>query len=83
MAAHFYQLKIKSIKKETSDCVAVSFDIPDALKETFAYKQGQHLTIRTTINGKEIRRNYSLFSNPLTNEWSIAIKRIEGGLFST
>lgn len=83
MAAHFYPITIKSVKKETPECVSIAFNIPDTLKETFAYKQGQHLTLRTYINGNEIRRNYSLCSSPLGNEWCIAIKQMEGGLFST
>ncbi len=83
MATHFYPLKIKSVKRETPECVSILFEIPDALKENFRYDAGQHLTIRTNINGKEIRRNYSLCSSPLSNEWRIAIKKMEGGLFST
>jgi len=63
--------------------VSISFEIPEALKENFRYDPGQHLTIRTKINGNEVRRNYSLCSSPLSNEWRIAIKQMEGGLFST
>jgi ring-1,2-phenylacetyl-CoA epoxidase subunit PaaE len=83
LAAHFYPITIKSVKKETPECVSIAFDIPDTLKEAFFYKQGQHLTLRTFINGTELRRNYSLCSSPLSNEWRIAIKQMEGGLFST
>ncbi|MES2774114.1 MAG: 1,2-phenylacetyl-CoA epoxidase subunit PaaE [Bacteroidota bacterium] len=82
MSTKFYPLRIKKINKETSDCVAVSFDMPDHLKELFRYKQGQHLTLRTAINGEEIRRNYSLCSSPLDDDWRVAIKKVPGGLFS-
>jgi ring-1,2-phenylacetyl-CoA epoxidase subunit PaaE len=39
--------------------------------------------MRTTLNGEEIRRTYSICSSPLDNEWRVAIKKVDGGLFST
>ncbi len=83
MSIHFRPLKIKTIKKETIDCVSVLFEIPEKLKKDFAFQQGQSLTMRTTINGEEVRRTYSLCSSPLDKEWRVAIKKVEGGLFST
>ncbi len=83
MSIHFHSLKVKGIKKETDDCVSVTFDIPDTLKSDFAYNQGQSLTMRTTIGEEEVRRTYSLCSSPLENEWKVAIKKVEDGLFST
>lgn len=80
---HFFLLKIKEVRPETYECVSVSFDVPDELKEQFEYIQGQYLTLRTTLNGEEVRRSYSLCSSPLDNEWRVAIKRLPGGLFST
>ena len=83
MSLHFHSLFIKQIRKETDDCVSIAFDIPDDLKKTFQYHAGQYLTLRTMINGEEIRRSYSLCSSPLHNEWRVAIKKNEGGVFST
>lgn len=83
MSIHFHPLKIKEIKKETIDCVSVLFDIPDRLKTNFAFQQGQSLSMRATINGEEVRRTYSLCSSPLDKEWRVAIKKVDGGLFST
>ncbi|UPS91926.1 1,2-phenylacetyl-CoA epoxidase subunit PaaE [Bizionia sp. M204] len=80
--ADFYNLKVADIYKETKDTVVVSFDIPDDLKTKFQFKQGQHLTLRKEINGEDIRRNYSLCSSPLDNEWKVAVKTIRGGVFS-
>jgi ring-1,2-phenylacetyl-CoA epoxidase subunit PaaE len=79
----FYKLKIKDIRQETADCISISFDIPDELKPIFSYQAGQYLTFSAIINGEEIRRSYSLCSSPLENEWRVAIKRVEGGIFST
>ncbi len=83
MSIHFHSLKIKEVNKETDDCVSVAFEIPDELKEDFYFKQGQSLTMRTTINAEEVRRTYSLCSSPLENVWKVAIKKVDGGLFST
>lgn len=82
MSIHFHRLTIKEIKKETPDCVSLSFEVPEELKKDFQYRQGQNLTMRTTINGEEVRRTYSLCSCPSDNEWKVAIKKVEGGLFS-
>ncbi len=83
MSIHFHPLTIKEIKKETPDCVSVQFDIPENLKKNFSFHHGQSLTMRATINGEEIRRTYSLCSSPLDDQWRVAIKKVDGGLFSS
>ena len=83
MSIHFHPLPIKKIQKETADCVSVAFEIPESLKESFQFKQGQSLTMRATINGEEVRRTYSICSSPLDKELRVAIKKVDGGLFST
>ncbi|TYB75800.1 1,2-phenylacetyl-CoA epoxidase subunit PaaE [Bizionia myxarmorum] len=80
--ADFYNLKVADIYKETKDTVVISFDVPENLKHKFQFKQGQHLTLRKEINGEDIRRNYSLCSSPLDNEWKVAVKTIRDGVFS-
>jgi ring-1,2-phenylacetyl-CoA epoxidase subunit PaaE len=82
MSIHFHPLKIKEVKKETADCISVLFEMPDELKEEFAFRQGQSLTMRTFLNGEEVRRTYSICSSPMDHEWRLAIKKQEGGLFS-
>ena len=83
MSIHFHSLKIKEIKRETDQCVSVEFEIPENLKETFRFTQGQSLTMRSFIDQEEVRRTYSLCSSPLDNRWRVAIKKVDGGLFST
>jgi len=80
---NFYPLTIKNIRKETADCVSISFNIPVEIKNIFAYKQGQYLTLKTKIDENEIRRSYSLCSSPLEDDFRIAVKKVDGGLFST
>lgn len=83
MSIHFEQLSIKDIRKETSDCVSIAFEIPLHLKEQFQFTQGQYITLRTTIDGEEVRRSYSICSSPLDNELRVAVKKVPNGVFST
>ncbi len=78
----FYPLKVKEIIRETPEAVSISFDIPENLSETFAYKAGQYITIQTQINGNEIRRSYSLCSMPGSGEFKVTVKEVPGGSFS-
>lgn len=81
--SNFHALRVNQVKKETEDTVSISIDVPEHLKKIFAYKQGQYLTFKKKLNGEEIRRSYSLCSSPVTeNEWRVAVKKVEGGLFS-
>ena len=78
-----HTIKIANIYKETKDCSVITFEIPLELQEEFQYKQGQHLTLKSSIDGKEERRSYSLCSSPIENKWKVAVKKINGGVFST
>lgn len=81
--AQFHSLLIADVYKDTEECSVITFDIPENLKQEFRYKQGQHLTLRAIIDNQDVRRSYSLCSSPLDNEWKVAVKKIEDGLFST
>ncbi len=81
--AEFYKLRISDIYKETEDTSVVSFEVPEALQNAFKFRQGQHLTLKTDINGEDVRRSYSLCSSPDEHLWKVAVKMIPGGKFST
>lgn len=83
MHKNFETLTISDVRKETSDCVSVAFVIPENGKEQFRFKQGQYITVRTTINGEDVRRSYSICSSPLDGELRVAVKKVPDGLFST
>ena len=83
MSIHFHKLKIKDIRRETADCVSISFEIPPELKDSFLFQQGQNLTVRKTLDGEETRRSYSICSSPFENELRVAIKKVDGGAFSS
>ncbi len=79
----FYRLKVATIYKETEDTSVLTFEVPEALYTTFEFRQGQHLTLRAVIDGEDIRRSYSLCTSPIERQWSVAVKQIPQGKFST
>lgn len=78
----FHPLKVNKITRETPDTVTLEFLIPESLRETFAYKQGQHITIRQVLDGHELRRAYSMSSSPLEPRFAVTIKKVDGGRMS-
>lgn len=80
---HFHSLRVKKIEKETDDCVSLTFEVPDELKEQFRFRQGQNLTFRKIIDGEELRRNYSICSSPFDDTLRVAVKKVDGGIFSS
>lgn len=83
MKPTFHSLIVKDIARETSDTVSIAFEVPDSLKESYQYVSGQYLTLRTDLDGEDLRRSYSLCSAPYENEWRVAVKQVENGKFST
>jgi ring-1,2-phenylacetyl-CoA epoxidase subunit PaaE len=82
MSVHFHALRVAEVVPETAEANSIRFEIPAELRDQFAFKAGQHLTLRATINGEEVRRNYSLCTAPAESDWMVTVKRIVGGLFS-
>ena len=79
----FHPLEVLEVRRETDSAVSVRLDVPEPLAAQFAFRPGQHLTLRAEIDGEEVRRTYSLCRAPQDREIRIAIKEIAGGRFST
>ena len=82
MAPRFHTLTIRDIRHETADAVSLSFAVPELLRADYDYAPGQYLTLRTTIDGEEVRRSYSICSGLDENELRVVVKRLPGGAFS-
>ena len=82
MAEHFHALRVAEVVPETSEANSIRFEMPPELREKFAFRAGQHLTLRAEIGGEEIRRNYSLCTAPDELDWMVTVKKIAGGVFS-
>jgi len=83
MTAQFYSLPVADVRRETDSAVCLTFNVPEELKSTFRFIQGQYLTLRATIDGAEVRRSYSICSGVDDGELKVGIKQIDGGVFST
>lgn len=82
MSHDFHTLRVAEVKRETPDAVSVRFELPEAMREAFAFKAGQHLTFRREFDGEEVRRNYSVCVSPSEGVLKIGVKKIAGGVFS-
>jgi len=85
MSAHpkFHRLTVHDLRRETSDAVSLTFAIPQDLARDYDFAPGQYLTLRTMMDGEEVRRSYSICSGPDDGELRIAVKKVDGGAFSS
>jgi ring-1,2-phenylacetyl-CoA epoxidase subunit PaaE len=80
--SEFHELRISEVRKETPNAVSISFEIPEALKQTFSFKAGQYITIKHIHQGEEIRRAYSVCSSAGSNVLRVGVKKVIDGSFS-
>ncbi len=78
----FHSLTVQQIKPLTPTSVAITFEVPKELKQTFAFAPGQYITIKKEIKGKELRRAYSISSSPKRDHITIGVKKVDKGGFS-
>jgi len=79
----FYPLQLQDVRPETDSAVCLSFTVPEPLRETFSFIQGQYLTLESEIDGESVRRSYSICSGVDDGKLQVAVKAIDGGLFSS
>ncbi len=60
MSHQFYPLKVSDVSRETEHAVVVTFAVPEDLRETFSFIQGQYLTLEQKIAEETVRRSYSI-----------------------
>lgn len=82
MSSTFNALKVIDKINETVDSSSFLLEIPDSLKDAYKYDSGQYLTLKTKVNGEELRRAYSIFTSPSANKFGFTVKRVKGGKVS-
>ena len=82
LTPRFHRLAVNDLRRETPDAVSLTFAIPKELSGDYSFAPGQYLTLRTMMDGEEIRRSYSICSGPDDGELRIAVKKVDGGAFS-
>jgi ring-1,2-phenylacetyl-CoA epoxidase subunit PaaE len=80
--AAFHPLTVAAVDRLTEDSAAITFAVPDELRDAFDFAAGQNLTLRRTIEGREERRSYSICS-PTGTSPRIGVREIPDGLFSS
>jgi len=83
LAPRFHRLAVSNLRRESPDAVSLTFAIPKELAGDYSFAPGQYLTLRTTMDGEEVRRSYSICSGPDDGELRIAVKKVDGGAFSS
>jgi len=82
MTPRFHPLRLAEVRRETPECVSLKFELPDELANEYRFTQGQHLALRATLDGEELRRSYSVCSGCDDGELRVAVKKVPGGRFS-
>ena len=82
MTPLFHDLTVRRIEPDTTEAVIVTFDVPPELRETYAFTQGQYLTLRKTIDGEDLRRSYSICAGVDDGELRVGVRKVRGGVFS-
>ncbi|MFD5819138.1 2Fe-2S iron-sulfur cluster-binding protein [Streptomyces sp. NPDC127038] len=87
--ARFHPLTVAAVDRITDDSVALTFAVPAALREDYRHAAGQHLALRRTADGTEIRRTYSICSpapapdGEAPRTLRVGVRLVDGGAFST
>ncbi|GAB6984107.1 1,2-phenylacetyl-CoA epoxidase subunit PaaE [Nocardioides pyridinolyticus] len=78
----FHQLTVADVEHLTDDSAAITFEVPDDLREEFAFAAGQSLTLRRVVDGVDHRRSYSICA-PVGARPRVGVREIPGGMFSS
>jgi len=77
----FHALQVSSVKRLTTDAVQITLHIPESLRENYQFKPGQHIDLLLAENGSQLRRSYSICSDP-GEPLSIGVKALPEGKVS-
>jgi len=81
----FHPLTVSHVERETRDSVVLTFVVPPDLQAAFAFKQGQYVTLRASIESVDVRRAYSICSqsSDLGGSLRVGIKHVADGVMSS
>jgi ring-1,2-phenylacetyl-CoA epoxidase subunit PaaE len=82
MSVIFHPLRVREVQPDTAEAVVVAFDVPTDLREVFSFTQGQYLTLRSDVDGADLRRSYSICAGVDDGELRVGVRKVKGGVFS-
>ncbi|WP_258098826.1 ferredoxin--NADP reductase [Marinoscillum pacificum] len=78
--SRFQNFTIREVVNIAEEAVNLVFEKPEG---DFSYKPGQFLTLIKEVEGKKVRRAYSLCTTPFIDEYpAVTVKRVPGGIMS-
>ena len=78
----FHPLTVERLEHETRDSVRIALAVPEELASEYEFLPGQHLPFQISLNGKKVRRTYSICSAQGVSPLEIGVRVQPGGLFS-
>jgi len=79
----FHELRVAQLDRITDDAVAITFEVPEELREEYRFIAGQHVSLRCAIAGDDVRRNYSICTPASSGILRVGVKRLPDGVFSS
>lgn len=81
--SQLFPMQITRVDRITPEAVILSIEVPNKLKPLFVYKAGQYITLELSINNNNVRRSYSICSEPQLGLLQVGVKEVPNGIFST
>ncbi|WP_436494973.1 2Fe-2S iron-sulfur cluster-binding protein [Actinokineospora sp. HUAS TT18] len=78
----YHRLTVAEVRRLTPDSVAITFAVPDELRETFRFHAGQHVGVRVHLDGTELRRTYSICAPSTSGTLRVGVRALPGGRMS-
>lgn len=78
----FHPLTVERIEHETKDSVRIALAVPEEFANEYEFLPGQHLPFQIMVDGKKLRRTYSICSPRRERPLEIGVRIQPGGVFS-
>ena len=78
----FHKLRVADLRPLTDDALAITFEVPEELREDYRFRAGQHVAVMSVLAGDQVRRNYSICTPEPSRTLCVAVKRLPDGVFS-
>jgi ring-1,2-phenylacetyl-CoA epoxidase subunit PaaE len=78
----FHALTVERIEPESKDAVRISLAVPKEFDAEYEFLAGQHLPFQIAVDGKKLRRTYSICSAQGARPLEIGVRVQPGGQFS-
>ena len=81
MHLSFHALRLVAREPAAADAVCLALEVPPELRPEYAFEPGQHVALRATLAGREVRRTYSIIDAATTGLLRLGIRvQAPGGL---